>query len=127
MCAARSDIISCARPLGRLDICAHQAALRLAQDRYFDGHPILFWNIEDKLMRTMQFTKDVVERFNVCVKLGERANTETTPKSSELIDVEKMMSDAKENARLDILGETGDDEAYRIFREMTKEPAEKST
>jgi hypothetical protein len=81
------------------DIFAH-AALPLAQDLYFDGHPILFRDIEFRLCQTITATKDAIEKFNLF--LGDQ-DLGAMRKSLGSIDVDKIMKDATEDATVDIL------------------------
>ena len=52
------------------DVLALETALQLAQERYFDGHPILFRNIEYRLMEAIEATKDTVKEFNAFLVRG---------------------------------------------------------
>jgi hypothetical protein len=102
------------------NILAHEASLQLAQDRYFDGHPILFRNIEDTLKETIKVTTNSLEEFNGFFSIHERVHVRAIRERPGLIDVEKIMKDARTDATLDILGL---DRAHRweIFRATTKD------
>jgi hypothetical protein len=97
------------------NILALEAGLELAQDRYFDGYPILFLDIEDTLKTSIEFITSTVERFNEFFSMYERAHIRATQMKPGFIDVEAIMNEARATASLDILGVHG---AYRweIFR-----------
>jgi hypothetical protein len=101
-----------------------EASLQLAQDRYFDGHPILFRNIENALKVAIEFITSSVESFNEFLSIHERAHIRAIQTKPGFIDVEAIMKEARETATLDILGVRG---AYRweIFR-ATREDELKS-
>jgi hypothetical protein len=112
-----SQIESVSNDLVKLlkNILALEAGVQLAQDRYFDGYPILFRNIEEILKESIKFTTSTVERFNEFLSIHERAHLRDIQTRSGCIDVEAIMKSAKEIANLDMLGVHG---AYRseIFR-----------
>jgi len=97
------------------NILALEAGLKLARDRYFDGHPILFRNIEDTLNGTIEFITSTVDRFNAFLSYHERAHVSMIRTKPGFIDVEEIIKRARATASLDILGVHG---AYRweIFR-----------
>jgi hypothetical protein len=126
------------------DIFQHQLSVELVQDRYFDGHPILFRDVEDNLMQAIKAVRDAVGIFNSYVTIrselfeaglgheddgnfaasGERTghliiNIEKVRDRARLTDVDEWVKDSKQDAIVDILQETGEDKAYRwrIFRE----------
>ncbi len=80
----------------------HEAALKLAQDRYFDGHSILFRNIEDLLTQAIEFTTITVKRHEEFFSIHERAHIRAIREKPGLIDVERIMKDARRTATLDI-------------------------
>jgi hypothetical protein len=130
------------------DISYHETAVQAVQDRYFDGHPILFRDLEDKLMQTLKAVTDAVETFNAYLKvrselleaslgqedeckfaaLGERAghliiDIEEIRNRSKSSNVDKWIKNSIEGATVDILRETSEHETYhaRIFREIVEE------
>jgi hypothetical protein len=129
------------------DIFQHQFSVELVQDRYFDGNPLLFWDVEDKLMQTIKAVTDAVEIFNAYVKLrselfeaglghedncnfatqGERAghliiNIEKIRSAARPTNAAKWIKDSRQDAIVDILRETGEDKTcrWRIFREIRR-------
>jgi hypothetical protein len=46
------------------DVFAHQAAVKIIQDRYFDAHPILFLDAEAGLENSIKTIQDAAEDFN---------------------------------------------------------------
>jgi hypothetical protein len=97
------------------NILALEAGVELAQDRYFDGYPILFLDIEDALKTSIDFITSTVERFSEFFSMYEQAHIRATQMKPGFIDVETIMKEARAAASLDILGVQG---AYRweIFR-----------
>lgn len=51
------------------DIFAHETAIKIIQDKYFDGHPILFKDTETRLVETIKTLKDGVATFNEYMKV----------------------------------------------------------
>jgi hypothetical protein len=105
------------------NILAVEGGLQLAQNRYFDDHPILFRNIDDTLKETIEFMTSTIERFNEFFSIHERAHIRAIQKRPGCIDVEGIMKCAKATATLDILGVHG---AYRweIFRAKMEDELE---
>jgi hypothetical protein len=103
------------------DVFAHDAALRLAQDQYFDSHPILFRDIEFGLSKVIDSIMDAIGKFNAF--LGEQADPEVLRKTAGPIDIEKIMKDATATATWDILLGSGASGAFcwTLYRAMTEE------
>jgi hypothetical protein len=51
-----------------MDVFGHKAAVQAIQDKYFDGHPILFHNVEAKLAETIQAIEGAAATFNEYLK-----------------------------------------------------------
>ena len=51
------------------DIFTHEAAIKIIQDKYFDGHPILFQDAENRLNEAVKMLKDGVTTFNEYMKV----------------------------------------------------------
>ncbi len=81
---------------------AHQAALKLAQDRYFDGHSILFRNVEDWLTQAVGFTTLTVKRLEEVFSIHQRTHVRAIRERPGTIDVERIMTDASRTATLDM-------------------------
>jgi hypothetical protein len=47
-----------------MDLFAHRAAVREIQEKYFDEHPILFCDAEDKLIKTTELIEHTVSIYN---------------------------------------------------------------
>jgi hypothetical protein len=47
-----------------MDILAHQTAVQIIQEKYFDAHPILFRDVEAKVRKTIQTVHEAVAIFN---------------------------------------------------------------
>jgi len=50
------------------DVFAHRAAVRAVQDKHFDGHPILFRDVQGGLADTVKKLEDGVAVFNEYLK-----------------------------------------------------------
>lgn len=50
------------------DIFRHKAAVQIVQDKYFDGHPILYRNVVDDLEKTIRVVEDAVATLNEYLK-----------------------------------------------------------
>jgi len=105
------------------DIFQHQLSVEFIQDRYFDGHPILFRDVEDNLMQAIKAVTDAVGIFNSYVKIrselfeaglgheddgnfaasGERTchliiNIENIRDRARLTDVDEWVKDSRQEA-----------------------------
>lgn len=49
-------------------VFAHRAAVQIVQDQHFDGHPILFRDVEAALAETVKTLEDGIETFNAYLK-----------------------------------------------------------
>jgi hypothetical protein len=105
------------------EIVACDAAVRVAQDRYFDGYPILFVDLEVELKHVIANARDLVSEFNPDIESGDGTCTE---QGCGVIDIDKIMRDAIEDANMEILRKPWEDEAYRRYLEMTKGVTPKS-
>ncbi len=94
---------------------AHEAALKLAQDQYFDGHSILFRNIEDLLTQAVEFTTITVQKLEEFFSTHERAHVRAMRGKPGMIDVERIMKDARGTAGLDIFEVHGANR-WEVFR-----------
>jgi hypothetical protein len=117
-----SEIESLSNDLAMLtkNTLAHEAALQIAQDRYFDGHSILFRNIEDALKQTIELTTSTVERLNAFFSIHERAHIRAIRERPGSIDVDAIMKDARKTATLDIL-RVNAPYRWEIFRATVEE------
>jgi hypothetical protein len=120
------------------DVLAHQTAVQIIQETYFDAHPILFRDVEEKLLGAVKATTGAIEKFNEylmtrseffnlsredeveIVEPEERAghlviNLEAIRKQAALLaNANQWMNDARNVATADILREkgTGEHEVY---------------
>jgi hypothetical protein len=103
------------------DLFAHDAAYKVAQERYFDGHPILFRNTEARLSLAIEAITDAIRRYNEL--FGENADLEALRKTAGSIDVDQIMKDATISATVDILRESGGDaeSCWKVFLAMSEE------
>jgi hypothetical protein len=53
------------------DIFAHEAAIKIIQDKYFDGHPILFQDAENKFVETIKMVRNLAATFSEYLKIRE--------------------------------------------------------
>ena len=53
------------------DILEHEAAVKVIQDKYFDGHPILFQDTATKLAETIVAIEEGVSTFNEYLRIRE--------------------------------------------------------
>lgn len=51
------------------DLYRHQAAVKIIQDKFFDGHPVLFPPAESGLTRAVHAVEDAVHTFNEYLKI----------------------------------------------------------
>jgi hypothetical protein len=136
-----------------MDVFAHKAVVLKIQEKYFDGHPILFFDAEAKLAETIKSIEDAVSTFNEYMgardalfnsgsgSKGRAGVALAIPGEREghlVIDIEAIrgwaegflvdhianewVKEARENARADILQETGEHEGHvwQTFRERVK-------
>jgi len=54
---------------------AYEEATKLIQEKYFDGHPFLYRDIEAILMATSKLIKETVSTFNHCFRESESTST----------------------------------------------------
>lgn len=103
---------------------AHEAAVKLAQDRYFDGHSILYLNIDDLLKQAVEFTTITVEILEEFFSIHERAHVRAIREKPGLIDLERIIKYARIAATLDIFGAYGANlwEDFRIQAENEFKP-----
>jgi hypothetical protein len=113
--ASDSDLESWVNQLARLlkKSLALEASVKLAQDLYFDGHPILFRNVEETLQQAIDATTDAIEEFAVFLPLRDRIYIEVIRKKPGLLDVEEIAKGARQSATMDMLRERGVGEAVR--------------
>src|SRR5713101_7806811 len=64
-----------------MDVFAHRAAIQAVQEKYFDGHPILFRDVETRLAETIRAIEDAVATFNEYLKT--RANLFSRERNQE--------------------------------------------
>jgi hypothetical protein len=48
-----------------MDVFAHKAVVHKIQEKYFDGHPILYCDAEAKLAETIKSIEDAVSTFMI--------------------------------------------------------------
>jgi hypothetical protein len=120
--ATRIDSLANNLALLMKNILAHEASLKLIQDRYFDGNPVLYRNNENMLKQAINATVDSIQQFNDFLSFQQRARIEAMRKSPGLIDVKRIIHEARVSATVDMLREGGVDGAYRwrVFRSMTE-------
>ena len=134
-----------------MDVFAHKAVVREIQEKYFDGHAILFCDAEGKLAETIKSVEGAVSIFNDYLatrnalfisesdprdRADDAASAIVSERERHLsIDIEAIrgraedllvaciagewVKEARENAKADILQETGEHEAHvwRTFQE----------
>jgi hypothetical protein len=135
-----------------IDFFSHKAVVAAIEEKYFDGHPILFCDAESKLIETVKLLEDVISTFNEYIatrdavfksESGTAGRSERAPvilgeaKGHLAIDIEflrlrtevlveyianKWMKGTMDDARADILQETGEHEGHiwQAFRERVK-------
>jgi len=64
-----------------MDVFAHRAAIQAVQEKYFDGCPILFRDVETRLAETIRAIEDAVATFNEYLKT--RANLFSRERNQE--------------------------------------------
>jgi hypothetical protein len=67
------------------DIFHYQAAVQMVQDKCFDGHPILWQDVEAGLVEAIKILEDGVAIFNDYLSIGER-------KGISVIDIDAIRS-----------------------------------
>lgn len=55
------------------DLIAHQAAVQIVRDRYFNGHAILFKDVEELLTTTVGIMQTAVEEYGACREITAAA------------------------------------------------------
>lgn len=102
---------------------ALEASVKLAQNQYFDGHPILFRNVDETLEEAIDATTDAIEEFGESLPLHDKLYIEFIRKNPGLLDVEEIAKSARQSATLDLLRERGVDDAYRwqLWRKSVRE------
>jgi hypothetical protein len=134
-----------------IDVFAHTGAMREIQKKYFDGHSILFCDVEAKLAETIKALANAVSTLNEYLATREGlveydptdradgASAKPCDREGHLaVDIEALrgraeeflvvhiadewVKEARENARADILEETGKHEGHvwQTFRERMK-------
>jgi hypothetical protein len=120
-----------------MDVIAHQIAVQTIQEKYFDGHPILFRDVEAKLTKTSQTVHEAAAIFNEYLQCrahvradwalqGHHDSISSATSDHEphlAVDIEAIQNraemvagsladtwvrDAKDKAVADILEETGE-------------------
>jgi hypothetical protein len=135
------------------EVFLQEAVVREIQDNHFDGHPILFCDVESNLIETIKSLEYTVSTFNEYLAIsGDLFRSDSSPErhaeeSPTILDESKVhlaidieflrhraeeflvdyvanrwMKEAMDDARADILQETGEHEGHiwQVFRERVK-------
>jgi hypothetical protein len=134
------------------DVFVHKAVVCEIEKKYFNGHPILYCDAEAKLAATIKSIEDAVSTFNEYSATRRTIFTKSDPKNRAnaasatlgeeerhlVIDIEvirewaegflvdhiasEWVKEARENAKADILQETGKHEGHiwQTFRETVQ-------
>ena len=109
--ASSSTIEDIARGITWLivEIFSRQAAVQIIQGRYFDGHPLLYRDLEDELEEMTQTLEDGVAVLNEYlatreVSLKAYGMTEDKSPTQLTIDLDRIKGDAKERIAADRAG-----------------------
>lgn len=107
--ALGSEIESSADNLVKLlkDAVAHEASVRIAQERYFDGHPMLFNDVEAALKQAVDLTTKLITEFEVMFPFRQRTELHAVRQKLRSIDLGQLMRDARATATADILDQNG--------------------
>jgi hypothetical protein len=109
-------------------VFAHRAAIRVVQDKHFDGHPILFRDVETGLDDTIKTLEDGIATFNDYLKARAASTIPGEREGPLAIDIDAIhaaakkilageianewIQAAKDKARADILEETDEHGAF---------------
>ncbi|HUK31791.1 MAG TPA: hypothetical protein VLV89_11800, partial [Candidatus Acidoferrum sp.] len=120
-------------------VFAHQAAVRTVQGKYFDGHPILFEDIEARLNETIKAMEEAAATFNEYLKIKqinlqaqpirEKAGVETPIPAGEIqnhsaIDIQAIRANLGRHLVDSLVYDWVEYAKNKAIAEMRKESAE---
>jgi hypothetical protein len=91
-----------------MDVYAHKAVVRAIQEKYFDGHPILFCDTEGKLAETIRSLEDAVSMFDEYLATRDALfNSESDPEDRADAAESAMFGEREGHLAIDIEGIRG--------------------